>query len=138
MKKYLVIFVVAMLSIAPVFSQPSFGEQLKNFQGISTIEERDRKAQLRKDLLKIAAVVVIFSGIAVVVIRTLNRKEKEKKNVQYTKLSERIKRAMELIEKGMDKKTVFEILKSEGLIGDEISDVYYKAFHIYLKKQEKT
>ena len=49
---------------------------------------------------------------------------------------EHIKRATELIEQGMEREAIFKTLKSEGLVGNEISDAYYEAYHIYLKKQE--
>ena len=51
---------------------------------------------------------------------------------------EYIKRATELIEQGMERETIFQTLKSEGLVGKEISDAYYEAYHIYLKKQESS
>ena len=50
---------------------------------------------------------------------------------------EKIARATEWIEQGMQKESVFDALKSEGLIGKEISEVYYQAYNIYLKKQEQ-
>ena len=50
---------------------------------------------------------------------------------------EHLQRAMELIEQGMDKKSVFQTLESEGLKREEISEAYGKAFHLYLKKQEE-
>ena len=49
--------------------------------------------------------------------------------------SERVKKVTELLEQGMTQESIFQILKSEGLVGKEISETYYEAYSIYLEKQ---
>ncbi|MDR0232194.1 MAG: hypothetical protein LBI82_08765 [Dysgonamonadaceae bacterium] len=90
-----------------------------------------------------ALVIVGFVFLSISIYRLAtngqNQTEEEEVNVNIPNStpSEHIQRATELIEQGMGRETIFETLKSDGLVGKEISDAYYYAYNIYLKKQEQ-
>ena len=87
--------------------------------------------------LVIAGLVFLVLGIYSMA-NNGNQTEEEEEEVEVipTSTPEHIQRATELIEQGMEKETIYQTLKSEGLVGKEISDAYYDAYHIYLKKRE--
>jgi len=90
-------------------------------------------------VLVIAGFGILMSAIYSFATHVNQNEEEEEDIADIPNLSippEHIKRATELIEQGMEKETIFQTLRSEGLEGKEISDAYYDAYHIYLKKQE--
>jgi len=79
----------------------------------------------------------VFLGISIyrLVTNGQNQTEEEDLDVTIPKSipPEHIQRATELIEQGQEREAIFQILRSEGLVGKEISDAYYSAYNLYLK-----
>jgi len=89
--------------------------------------------------LAIVGFIFLFISIFRMVPNRQNQTDEEEVSVDIPQSISptHLQRATELIEQGMGREMIFETLKSEGLVGKEISDAYYYAYSIYLKKQEQ-
>jgi len=146
-KNIFVSLLILMTFVIPIFSQayhPEVGPFASEYNSMSDF----RKTQMdeaHKNRNKAITIISIVSGIVIVVVLVKLRQRKNNRevfgeediaNIPNPTPPEHIKRATELIEQGVERETIYQTLKSEGLVGKEIQDAYYVAYNLYLKKQE--
>ena len=84
----------------------------------------DASNENARTIYAILAISVIAIVIAIVVISA-----KKRKNIK-------IKRVIALIEQGIDRDSILQTLKSEGLKEEEGTDIYYEAIHKNERKND--